>query len=109
MNIMVEARNSGEWDMFDLLSSAYYGKGMYFKEENGMVYSRYSHKRMTIDGAIEEFISLIGDNGLDLVEVVRCKDCVHSGSEKGGWVYCHNIKQRATRDFFCGDGARREE
>ena len=55
----VPARKAGEWDMFDLISSAYYGKGMYFKEDNGTVYSRYSSKHMSIDDAIREFISLI--------------------------------------------------
>ena len=109
MNILVEARNRGEWDMFDLISSAYYGKGMYFKEDNEMVYSRYSHKHMTFDGAIAEFVSLIDGSNVDLEEVVRCQDCIHRGTEKDGWVYCHNLKQRVTKCFFCGDGARREE
>ena len=57
----VEERKKGEWDMFDLISSAYYGKGMYFKQDNGIVYSRHSGNYMTVDEAIREFISLIDE------------------------------------------------
>lgn len=56
---VVEIKKEGEWDMFDLISSAYYGKGMYFKQDNGTVYSRHSGEYMTVDEAIREFISLI--------------------------------------------------
>lgn len=56
---VVEIKKEGEWEMFDLISSAYYGKQMYFKEDNGIVYSRYSHNYMSVDKAIREFISLI--------------------------------------------------
>lgn len=58
----VEIKKEGEWDMFDLISSAYYGKGMYFKQDNGTVYSRHSGKYMTVDKAIKEFISLIDED-----------------------------------------------
>jgi len=58
----VEIKKKGEWEMFDLISSAYYGKGMYFKQNNGMVYSRYSGKYMSFDEAIREFVSLIDDS-----------------------------------------------
>lgn len=60
--IDVPDRKVGEWDMFDLISSAYYGKRMYFKEDNDIVYSRYSCKYMTVDEALREFISLIDDS-----------------------------------------------
>lgn len=50
--------------MFDLISSAYYGKGMYFKQDDGIVYSRYSCKYMSVDEAIREFVSLIDDSDL---------------------------------------------
>lgn len=52
-------RNVGEWDMFDLITSAYYGKGMYFKQDNGTVYSRYSCEYMSVDEAIREFLALM--------------------------------------------------
>lgn len=44
-----------EWDLFDLLSSAWYGKSCYFKQEDGTVYSRVSCEYMSLDQAIDEF------------------------------------------------------
>ena len=61
---VVEIKKDGEWEMFDLISSAYYGKVMYLKEDNLTVYSRYSHHYMIVDDAIREFISLIGGTGM---------------------------------------------
>lgn len=67
----VEIKKEGEWEMFDLISSAYYGKRMYFKQDNGIVYSRYSCKYMSVDEAILEFVSLIDgteeDDGRDKI------------------------------------------
>lgn len=59
---VVEIKKEGEWEMFDLISSAYYGKRMYFKQDGGIVYSRYSSKYMNEDEAIQEFVSLIDDS-----------------------------------------------
>lgn len=50
----------GEWDMFELITSAWYGKQMYFKEANGMVYSRLSRKTMYQSDAVSEFLDMIG-------------------------------------------------
>lgn len=61
---VVEIKKEGEWEMFDLISSAYFGKGMYFKQDGGIVYSRYSCKYMSVDEAIREFVSLIDDSNL---------------------------------------------
>lgn len=58
----VHDRNVGEWDMFDLITSAYYGKTMYSKQDNGIVYSRYSCKYMSVDEAIREFLAVIGED-----------------------------------------------
>ena len=55
--------NVGEWDMFELITSAWYGKQCYFLEKNGIVYSRVSCKYMSVDEAIKEFLGRIGDNG----------------------------------------------
>lgn len=49
----------GEWDMFELISSAWYGKRMYFREMGGMVYSKVTHKTMLQDAAIDEFLERI--------------------------------------------------
>ena len=58
-NDEIEIKKEGEWEMFDLISSAYYGKMMYFKQDDWTVYSRYSHKYISVYEAIREFISLI--------------------------------------------------
>lgn len=55
----VSERKVGEWQMFDLITSTYYGKGMYFKQDNGTVYSRYSCEYMSMDKAISEFLALM--------------------------------------------------
>lgn len=57
----VPDREAGEWDMFDLITSVYFGKRYYFVEENGLVYSRETHKYMTKDDAISEFLGIIGE------------------------------------------------
>ena len=59
----VSLRNAGEWDMIELITSAWYGKQCYFVEKNGIVYSRVSNKYMSVDEAIKEFLMRIGDNG----------------------------------------------
>jgi len=58
----VHDKNVGEWNMFDLITSAYYGKMMYSKQDNGIVYSRYSCKCMSVDEAIREFLAVIGED-----------------------------------------------
>lgn len=52
----------GEWDMFDLITSSYYGKNYYFLQDDGTVYSRASHKTFASkDDAYAEFLKLIGE------------------------------------------------
>lgn len=56
----------GEFEVLDLLSSAWHGKQYYFmeyEENGGIIYSRDSCKYMTLDDAISEFASRIGDDG----------------------------------------------
>lgn len=53
-----------EWELFDLLSSAWFTKACYFKQKNGTVYSRMSGEYMTFDQAIDEFAH-------DLVEATQ--------------------------------------
>ena len=52
-----------EWDLFDLLSSAWYGKGCYFKQDDGTVYSRVSCEYMSFDQAIDEFANKLTVEG----------------------------------------------
>lgn len=48
--------NMSAWELFDLITSVYYGKQYYFEEWDGTVYSRLSHKRMTKEEALAEFL-----------------------------------------------------
>lgn len=49
------------WELFDYLSTAYYGKQMYGLNDDGTVYSRYSCDTMPFERAVDEFRRLIAD------------------------------------------------
>ncbi len=51
----------GEWDMFEQVTSVWYGKQYYFLESHGMVYSRASHKSMPMREAVQEFFDAISE------------------------------------------------
>ena len=47
---MCELKNDyerGEWSMFKRMTNLYFEKEYYFLEENGTVYSRLSHQKLT--------------------------------------------------------------
>lgn len=44
------------YEMFELISGAYFGKQYYFEDNNDMIYSRLSHSYMTKDDALNEFL-----------------------------------------------------
>lgn len=115
---VVEIKKEGEWDMFDLISSAYYGKGMYFKQDNDMVYSRHSGEYMTVDEAIREFISLIDEENIAFVPSVTTvwadgEAPTYALQKKGEWLHkeitadfhvvgqCSVCKERRRIDNFC--------
>ena len=56
-----DSYRQGEWDMFELITSAWFGKQCYFEEEHGLVYSRNSCKTLSRHDAILEFLRKIGD------------------------------------------------
>lgn len=58
---MSEGITESAWEMFELITSVYFGKQYYFVEDNGLVYSRETHKHMTKDDAINEFLDIIGE------------------------------------------------
>lgn len=58
---MSEEITESAWEMFELITSVYFGKQYYFVEDNGLVYSGYTHKHMTKDDAISEFLDVIGE------------------------------------------------
>lgn len=47
----------------------------------------------------------------DVVEVVRCKDCVYFEMDDDGFCYCLDSTGFDSKDLddFCSDGKRREE
>ena len=47
----------GQLDMFQEVTSIYYGKQYYFPEETGLVYSRESCKYLTKEQAFNEFLN----------------------------------------------------
>lgn len=57
----IEQLRSSRWELFDDLSTAYYGKVMYGLNDDGTVYSRYSCDTMSFEQAVREFRRLIAD------------------------------------------------
>ena len=78
-----EIKKDGKWELFDLISSVYYGKRMYFKQGDGIVYSRYSHKYMSVDEAVLEFVSLIDGSDDNLQQTVDAVGVVRRKETKG--------------------------
>ena len=65
-NDAVEVANAEdrEWELFDLITSVWYGKQYYFKQEDGTVYSRATHQYMLFDQAVDEFAQHISGEGV---------------------------------------------
>lgn len=64
----IQQLETREWELFDLMSSAWYGKGCYFKQDDGTVYSRVSYQYLSFNQAIDEFASALANT---YVEPVR--------------------------------------
>ena len=60
----LEAPGNAEWDVFETITSAYGGKQIFFKENNGTIYDRYKGEYITFEEAIIRFCKLIGDDGV---------------------------------------------
>lgn len=55
-----KAHDNGEWEMFCLITSVEYGKECYFEQDNGVVYSRRTHKYLKDrEEAYKEFLDEI--------------------------------------------------
>lgn len=49
------------------------------------------------------------EEAADVVEVVRCKDCVYHGEfNESGWCTCESTGAGTHKDGFCSDGERRK-
>ena len=57
----IQQLESSRWELFEELSTAYYGKQMYGLNDDGTVYSRYSCDTMSFEQAVDEFRRLIAD------------------------------------------------
>lgn len=53
----------GRWDVLRTLSSADYGKQVYFLEPSGVVYSRISGQYMSLNAALCEYIDRLSWSG----------------------------------------------
>ena len=51
-----EAADIRRWEDFSLISAVWHGKDAYFRQNNGMVYSRISGEYMNFDQAVDEFV-----------------------------------------------------
>lgn len=57
-----QAHEDGMWEMFQLITSAYFGKQYYFEQDNGVVYSKMTHKYLKDrEEAYNEYIKSITD------------------------------------------------
>lgn len=54
-------KSDNAWNVFDLISSVWYGKGAYFRQDDGTVYSRVSCEYLTFDQAVDEFCKIISE------------------------------------------------
>lgn len=55
------------WELFSLLSAVWYGKDAYFRQDDGMVYSRISGEYMTFDQAVDEFVCELREDNDTLI------------------------------------------
>lgn len=45
-----------KWGLFEMISSAWYGKQCYFEQNDGTVYSRLTGRYLTFEDAVKEFM-----------------------------------------------------
>lgn len=59
--INADEYNKGQWDMFELITNAYFGKQYYFLQDDGTIYSRYSGTYITKEEAVKQFLDELYD------------------------------------------------
>lgn len=57
-----EAADIRRWEDFSLISAVWYGKDAYFRQDDGMVYSRISGEYMNFDQAVDEFVCELSED-----------------------------------------------
>lgn len=62
LDAVLAKRLDDAFDVLDRISSAYYGKQMYFKQDNGTIYDRYGCDYITFDEAVNRFARMVSDD-----------------------------------------------
>lgn len=57
-----EAADIRRWEDFSLISAVWCGKDAYFRQDDGMVYSRISGEYMNFDQAVDEFVCELSED-----------------------------------------------
>ena len=59
--INTDEYNKGQWDMFERITNAYFGKQYYFPQDDGTIYSRHSDTYITKEEAVKQFLDELYD------------------------------------------------
>ena len=62
LDALFKERSDDAFEVLDNISSAYYGKQMYFMQDNGMIYDRYNCDYITFDKAVNRFARMVADD-----------------------------------------------
>lgn len=61
-NVYSEAVES-RFDVLEKISTSYWGKQMYFLQDNGTVHDRYRGEYITLEEAVDRFARIVKDDG----------------------------------------------
>lgn len=121
----IEQLEEREWDMFDLLSSVWFSKQYYFKQDDGTVYSRQSCQYLTFGQAIDEFAYELTGQRADAQDVlpefkngvrieckakpITCGECEYYGKSPMGSTlgWCRLDCKHRSPGFWCANADRR--
>ena len=85
--VYIQQLEMREWDLFDLITSAWFGKRCYFQQDDGTVYSRASGEYMSFDQAIDEFAH----------DLTCDRECAQAGKDTNvpSWI---SVEERLPQD-----------
>ena len=61
----IDAEQVSVFKVLERISTAYWGKQMFFMQDSGTVYDRYHGEYVTLEQAIERFVQYIAEDGID--------------------------------------------
>ena len=72
---------------------------------------KYYAGKDVLDALLDCMERISKQDGADVAEVVRCKDCKHSYDSVGGWCCSHGVCVDCVvpEDFYCAYGQRKED